>query len=188
MARRAQSPFFGMPPGHQLKPIGVDPSKGQMVEARLFQIQEIARIWQLPPVFVGDLSKGTFSNTEQQDLQLVKHLVGQWAKAFEDELTLKLYGWRRPTRRVKHNLDGLQRGDFKSRTEAMARAILTGQLKPNESRALENRPPAEGGDQLYVQQATVPLVSAGVGHNGGPPINDNEEDGADGGDNDEPKE
>jgi HK97 family phage portal protein len=184
MARKAQSPFFGMPPGHALKPIGFDPSKGQMVEARLFQIQEIARIWQMPPVFVGDLSKGTFSNTEQQDLQLVKHLIGQWAKAFEDELTLKLYGWKRPSRRVKHNLDGLQRGDFKSRTEAMARAILTGQLKPNEARSLEQRPPEEGGDQLYVQQATVPLVSAGVGHNGGPPINDNEEDGADGGDND----
>ena len=104
LARKAQSPFFGMPPGHQLKPIGIEPNKGQMVEARLFQIQEIARVWQLPPVFVGDLSKGAFSNTEQQDLQLVKHLIGQWAKCFEDECTLKLYGWRSPRRRVKHNL------------------------------------------------------------------------------------
>lgn len=188
LAKRGQDAFFGIPAGHDLKPIGFEPSKGQMVEARLFQIQEMARVWQMPPVFVGDLSKGTFSNTEQQDLQLVKHLVMQWACQFENELTLKLYGWRRPPRRVKHNLDGLQRGAFKDRTEALARAILTGQLTPDEARALENRPPMEGGDRLYVQQATVPLVMAGntvgqdpgIGGNGGPPLDDNQqEDGAD---------
>lgn len=185
LSKKEGRPFFGMPPGHTLKPIGIEPGKGQMVEARLLQIQEIARIWQLPPVFVGDLSKGTFSNTEQQDLQLVKHLVGQWAKQFEDELTLKLYGWRDSKRRVRHNLDGLQRGDFKSRTEALARSIMTGQLMPNEARALEGRPAAEGGDLLYIQQATVPLIDAGMGHNGGPPLDDSnsedqtEEDGAD---------
>ena len=174
MARKAGDNFFPMPAGHTLKPVGIEPGKGQMSEARLFQIQEMARIWQVPPVFVQDLSKGTFSNTEQQDLQLVKHLVGQWAKAFEDELTLKLYGWQNPARRVKHNLDALQRGDFKSRTEALARAINTGQLMPDEARALENRPPAEGGDRLYIQQATVPLTMAG--HNSGPPLNENDED------------
>lgn len=185
MAKKAGMPFFGMPPGHALKAIGVDPDKGQMSDARLFQIQELARIWQMPPVFVGDLSKGTFSNTEQQDLQLVKHLIGQWAKAFEDELTLKLYGWRNPRRRVKHNLDGLQRGAFKDRIEALARAILTGQLTPDEARALENRPPDPNGhgNKLYVQQATVPLgTMPGPGHNGGPPLDEEEEEeGADAG-------
>lgn len=184
-ARQSNLNFFGMPPGHSLKAVGIDPSKGQMVEARAFQIVEISRGWQMPPVFVQDLSKGTFSNTEQQDLWLAKHLVMQWAKAFEDELTLKLYGWRNPTRKVRHNLDGLQRGAFKERSEALARAIQTGQLTPNEARALEQRPPMEGGDRLYVQQATVPLTMAGAtagpgaGHNGGPPLDDNldEEDG-----------
>ncbi|MBB3035386.1 phage portal protein [Alteriqipengyuania lutimaris] len=171
-AKKENRAFFGLPPGHSLKSIGIEPGKGQMVEARLFQIQEIARVWQLPPVFLADLSKGTFSNTEQQDLQLVKHLVGQWAKQFEDQLTLKLYGWRNPERRVKHNLDGLQRGDFKSRVEAMARSILTAQMTPDEARALEGRPKADGGDRLYVQQATVPLTNAGMGHNGGPPLDE----------------
>lgn len=184
-AKQANLPFFGMPPGHKLSPVGFEPAKGQMTEARLFQVQEVARIWQMPPVFVGDLSKGTFSNTEQQDLQLVKHLVGQWAKAFEDEITLKLYGWRNPSRKAKHNLDGLQRGAFKDRIEALARAILTGQLMPDEARALENRPPDPNGQgsRLYVQQATVPLgTDPSIGHNGGPPINDQtKEDGADGG-------
>jgi HK97 family phage portal protein len=181
LAKKSNSNIFGMPPGHKLAPVGIDPSKGQMVEARAFQIIEISRGWQMPPVFVQDLSKGTFSNTEQQDLWLAKHLIMQWAKAFEDELTLKLYGWQNPTRRVRHNLDGLQRGAFKERSEALARAIQTGQLTPNEARALEQRAPMDGGDQLYVQQATVPLVmaGAGIGHNGGPWIDDNEEDAAD---------
>lgn len=183
MARTSGTSFFGMPPGYSLKSVGSDPDKGQMTEARLFQIQEIARSFQLPPVFLQDLSKGTFSNTEQQDLQLVKHLIGQWAKAFEDELNLKLYGWRDRKRRVKHNLDGLQRGDFKSRTESLARAIMSGQLMPDEARALEDRPPDPNGKgaQLYIQGATVPLGSAPIGHNGGPPLNDNEEEPADAG-------
>lgn len=183
-ARKAGTTFFGMPPGHALKPIGFDPAKGQMVEARLFQIQEIARIWQVPPVFVQDLSKGTFSNTEQQDLQLVKHLIGQWAVAFESELTLKLHGWKNPRRKVKHNLDGLQRGDFKSRIEALARSIMTGQLTPDEARALENRQPMPGGDRLYIQQATVPITMAGqiaAAKTPTPLDNDDEEDAADDG-------
>ena len=183
LAKTSNSPFFGMPPGHELKPLGFEPAKGQMTEARLFQIQEIARILQLPPVFLGDLSKGTFSNTEQQDLTLVKHLVGQWAKAFEDELNLKLYGWRNRPRRVKHNLDGLQRGVFKDRIEALARSIQTGQMTPDEARALEDRAPYPNGLGAvpYIQGATVPLGTAPVGHNGGPPLEtEAEEDNADG--------
>lgn len=181
IARKNNSNFFGMPPGHSLKPVGINPSDGQMVEARAFQIVEISRGWQMPPVFVQDLSKGTFSNTEQQDLWLAKHLVMQWAKAFEDELTLKLYGWRNPERRVRHNLDGLQRGAFKERSEALARAIQTGQLTPNEARALEQRAPMEGGDRLYVQQATVPLTMAGQTLDPAPQDNTDEEDAADAG-------
>jgi HK97 family phage prohead protease len=93
----------------------------------------------LPPAFLQDLSSGTFSNTEQQDLQLVKHLIAHWAKAFEDELNLKLFGQRRRAQYAEHNLDGIMRGDFKSRSKALARAIQTAQLTPNEARALENR-------------------------------------------------
>ncbi|MGE4339583.1 MAG: phage portal protein [Pigmentiphaga sp.] len=184
LAKKSGLPFFGMPPGHKLSPIGIDPAKGQMTEQRLFQIQEIARIYGLPPAFLQDLSKGTFSNTEQQDLQLVKHVIGQWAKAFEDELNLKLFGQRRRSRKVKHNLDGMQRGAFKDRIEGIARAIQTGQMTPDEGRALEDRPPdpSGAGAKLYIQGATVPLGTVpGVGHNGGPPLNDNEEEGADGG-------
>jgi len=162
LARQSGSPFFGMPPGHALKAIGIDPEKGQMTEARLFQNLEVGRLWGLPPVFLLDLSHGTFSNTEQQDLQLVKHLILHWAHEYENELRLKLYGQHSRGVYVRHNLDAIQRGDFKSRIEAIARGIQTSQLTPDEGRALENRGPKPGGDKLYIQGATVPIEMAGT--------------------------
>jgi HK97 family phage portal protein len=142
-----------------LTQVGFDPEKGQMTEARLFQIQEIARAYQLPPVFLQDLSRATFTNAEQQDLHLVKHLIGQWTAALEGEMNLKLFGRFSGARYVEHNLDGLMRGDFKSRIDGIARAIQTAQMTPNEARVLENRPKHKNpdADELLVQGATVVL-------------------------------
>jgi HK97 family phage portal protein len=158
-ARQNHRPIIPIPAGYELKPIGFDPEKGQMTEARLYQIQEIARVYQIPPVFLQDLSRATFTNAEQQDLHLVKHLIGQWAEAFEGELNLKLFGRMNNSRYVEHNLDGLMRGDFKSRIEGIARAIQTAQITPNEGRELENRPRHKNpaADELLVQGATVVL-------------------------------
>jgi HK97 family phage portal protein len=159
-ARVNNSKILPIPGGYKLEPVGIDPAKGQMTEARLYQVQEIARAWQLPPVFLHDLSKGTFANVEQQDLHLVKHLIGQWAKAFEAQATLKLYGRDKAgAAYVEHNLDGLMRGDLKSRIEAIGRGIQTSQLTPNEGRGLDNRPKHKNpmADELLVQGATVVL-------------------------------
>ncbi|WP_286160612.1 phage portal protein [Rhizobium sp. Root651] len=148
------------------------------VQPRRFQVEEIARAWQLPPVFLQDLSRATFSNAEQQDLHLVKHLIGQWTKALEDEINLKFFGRSGNGRYVEHNLDGLMRGDFKSRIEGLARAIQTAQITPNEARALENRPAMKDGNDLLVQGATVPLgqrpLDTGQGR-APPPANDNQD-------------
>lgn len=160
-AKDRRSPFFPIPPGYELKPVGFDPEKGQMTDARRFQTEEIARAYQLPPVFLQDLTRATFTNAEQQDLHLVKHLISQWAKAFETEVTLKLFGRGRGNRYVRHNLDGLLRGDFKSRIEGITRGIQTALLTPNEGRALDERPKHSNpaADELLVQGATVPLGS-----------------------------
>jgi HK97 family phage portal protein len=151
--------IFPIPPGYDLKPVGFDPDKGQMTDGRRFQVEEIARLYNLPPVFLQDLTHGTFSNTEQQDLHLVKHLVAQWAQAFEEEMNLKLFGQRNGGRYVEHNLDGLLRGDFKTRMDGLAASIQNALLTPNEARALDNRPAMPKGDDLMIQGATVPLGS-----------------------------
>lgn len=176
-AKDNSSPIMPIPAGHELKPVGFDPAKGQMTEARLFQIQEIARGYQMPPAFLQDLSKGTFSNVEQQDLHLVKHLIGQWSEALEGEMNLKLFGRDNATFYVEHNLDGLMRGDFKSRVEGIARAIQTAQMTPNEARALENKPKHSNpaADELLVQGATVVLGQQPVQSVAPPPADDNKD-------------
>lgn len=170
---------LAIPMGHKLEPLGSDPEKMQMVEVLRFMVEEVARVYSLPPVFLQDLTHGTMANTEQQDLHFVKHTLKRWVEQVEQELTLKLFG-RGSTRFVEFNLDGLLRGDFKTRMEGNARAIQTGQRTPNEVREKDNLPPMEGGDQLYIQGATVPLTESGqaaaAGADGGETGNGGQDD------------
>ncbi len=148
-----------IPTGHKLIPLGSDPEKMQMVESQRFAVEEIARIYMVPPTFLQDLTHGTHSNTEQQALQFVKFYAQRWIEQFEAELTLKLFG-RRSRRLVAFDVNGFLRGDYTTRMEGNARAIQTGQLTPNEARQMENREPKDGGDDLYIQGATIPLTQA----------------------------
>ncbi|MGO7300312.1 phage portal protein [Rhizobium ruizarguesonis] len=159
-AKGAGESVFPIPPGYDLTAVGLDPAKGQMIEARRFQVEEIARTYQLPPVFLQDLTRATFSNVEQQDLHLTKHLIGQWAKALEDEINLKFFGRSSGNRYIEHALDGLLRGDFKTRMEGYGIAIQNSIRTPDEVRKLENLP-SKGGEaeKLHIQGATVPLGS-----------------------------
>ena len=165
-----------LPMNHDIKPIGADPEKSQMVEAKRFQIEEIARIYSLPPVFLQDLTHGTFSNTEQQDLHLVKHTIRRWITQIEQELNLKLFGRDNNQTYVEFNVDGLLRGDFSSRMAGYATGIQNAILKPNEARAAENRPSDTMGDDLLIQGATVPLGSQQMAEEPTQPTNENTED------------
>jgi HK97 family phage portal protein len=165
-ARDSSVPIVQLPPGYELKPIGFDPEKGQMTDARRFEVEEIARIYNLPPVFLQDLTHGTFSNTEQQDLQLVKHLVAHWAQALEQEMNLK---FGKKNIYVEHNLDGLMRGDLLSRMQAHGQAVQNSIRTPNEVRELENLSPKPGGDDLMIQGATIPLKNSGQQQEPGTP-------------------
>lgn len=149
-----------LPTGHDLKPVGFNPGQGQMTEARIFQLQEVSRILNLPPVFLHDLSHGTYTNTEQQDLNLAKHTVSQWSELIEQELNAKLFGRVTRTRFAEFNLDGLLRGDFKTRMEGLARGVNSAIYTPDEARGFLNLPAKKGpASKLHIQGATVPLGS-----------------------------
>lgn len=152
-----------LPTGLEIKPLGTDAQKSQLLELKRFLIEEFARIYSIPPTFLQDLTHGTFSNTEQQDLHFVKHTLKRWVEAFEQEVNLKLFGREKPEFFVEMNMDGLLRGDFKARMEGYALGVQHAILKPNEVRQMENRPSEPGGDQLMIQGATVPLGSQGAG-------------------------
>jgi HK97 family phage portal protein len=181
-ARESSAPIVQLPPGYELKPIAFDPDKGQMTDGQRFAVEQIARLFNLPPVFLQDLTRATFTNSEQQDLHLVKHLVGQWAQALEEEMNLKLFGQRNGGRYVEHNLDGLLRGDFKTRADAVAALVQCAVYKPEEGRKYMGQEPSgnPAADKLYIQGATVPLEKSGEQPTGTPPpdTGDENDDGA----------
>ena len=146
-----------MPTGMTIQQIGTEPEKTQLVELQRFCIEQIARLYSLPPTFLQDLTHGTYSNTEQQDLHFAKHTVLHHVEQFEREVNLKIFGRRANSVCLELEMDGLLRGDFKTRMDGWARAVQGGILTPNEARESENYPPIEGGDKLFMQGATMPI-------------------------------
>ena len=155
-------PIMALPLGHELKSVGFSPEQMQLIELQRFSIEQIARIYSLPPIFLQDLTRSTFTNSEQQDLHFVKHTLKRWIEQAEQEMNLKLFG-RGSDEYVEFNVDGLLRGDFKTRMEAHATSIQNGIRTPNEVRDLENMSARDEGDDLMIQGATVPIKNQVIG-------------------------
>ena len=165
---RLKSPVLPIPEGFTLDKIGINPEDLASIDLQKWLVEQIARIYSLPPVLLQDMTKTTYANLEQSDIHLIKHTLHPHLVNIEQELDLKLFGFgRRDGRYVKHSLAGLMRGDYKTRMQGHSAAIGTGQLTPNEARSFEEREPLEGGDELYIQGAMVPLRLAMQGINYG---------------------
>ena len=152
--------------GMKYTPISVSPEQAQFLETRKFQINEIARIFRIPPHMIGDLEKSSFSNIEQQSLEFVKYTLDPWVIRFEQAITKTLLAQReKPTLFVKFNLEGLLRGDYVSRMNGYAVARQNGWMSANDIRELENLDridPEAGGDLYLVNGNMLPLGLAGV--------------------------
>lgn len=151
--------------GMKYTPIGIAPNEAQFLETRKFQINEIARIFRVPPHMVGDLEKSSFSNIEQQSLEFVKYTLDPWVIRWEQSIHRALLTKdEKDTMFVKFNVDGLLRGDYASRMNGYAVGIQNGFMSPNDVRELENmdRIPEElGGDRYLCNGNMTPLESAG---------------------------
>ena len=107
--------------GMKYTPISISPEQAQFLETRKFQIDEIARIFRVPPHMVGDLEKSSFSNIEQQSLEFVKYTLEPWIIRWEQSLNRALLSeTEKPDYFVKFNVDGLLRGDYQSRMNGYA--------------------------------------------------------------------
>lgn len=144
------------PAGHKLEKIGLDPATLQLLESKKWNLAEIARIFNLPPQFLQDLSYGTYSNTEQQSHNLVKFLLQPMVSNLERELNSKIFG-NDSDQYIKFNFGALQRGDFTSQINGLSRAVLAGIMTPNEARELLEYGKKENGDNLFMQGANQPL-------------------------------
>jgi HK97 family phage portal protein len=147
-------------------PITIAPEQAQFLETRKFQINEIARIFRVPPHMVGDLEKSSFSNIEQQSLEFVKYTLDPWVVRWEQSITRRLLSPdEKRTYYVKFNLEGLLRGDYQSRMNGYAIGRQNGWMSANDIRELENldRIPAEDGGDLYLINGNMlPLKDAGA--------------------------
>lgn len=152
--------------GMAYKPISISPEQAQFLETRKFQIDEIARIFRVPPHMVGDLEKSSFSNIEQQSLEFVKYTLSPWITRWEQAIHRALFSDVEKKRFfVRFNVEGLLRGDYKSRMDGYAVARQNGWMSANDIRELENldRIPAEDGGDLYLINGNMlTLAQAGA--------------------------
>lgn len=147
--------------GMKYTPISISPNEAQFLETRKFQIDEIARIFRVPPHMVGDLEKSSFSNIEQQSLEFVKYTLNPWVSRWEQALQRALLTEEEKGKYFfRFNVEGLLRGDYQSRMQGYATARQNGWMSANDIRELENidRIPAElGGDLYLVNGNMLPL-------------------------------
>lgn len=149
-----QTKNFGTPildQGVKYKQVGIAPEAAQMLQTRTFALQDIARIFNLPPHMLADLSRATFSNIEHQDIQYAKYSIRPSVKRYEQEMDRKLFFEDELGRyETKFNLNGLMRGDMTSRSNFYHNAVLDGWLSRNEVREMENMNRMDGlDDMLY---------------------------------------
>lgn len=151
--------------GMSYKTIGIPPNEAQFLETRKFQINEIARLYRIPPHLVGDLEKSSFSNIEQQSLEFVKYTLDPWVVRFEQSFQKALLlPDEKKTYFIKFNVDGLLRGDYQSRMNGYAIGRQNGWLSTNDIRRLEDMNPLskeEGGDLYLVNGNMTKLEDAG---------------------------
>ena len=152
--------------GMKYQQIGIPPEEAQFLETRKFQINEIARLYRIPPHMVGDLDKSSFSNIEQQSLEFVKYTLDPWVIRWEQSLqrSLLLPG-EKGKYFIKLNVDGLLRGDYQSRMNGYAVGRQNGWFSANDIREMENMNPIsdeEGGNLYLINGAMTKLADAGA--------------------------
>lgn len=152
--------------GAKYNPTGVDPEKSQLLEARRYQLLEVARPWRVPPHKVGDYSQAHLANLEASNQDYLNTALMQWIVRFEQQAALKLFS---PAERkagfyVEHTVEALLRGNLLARYQAYEIAIRNGWISRDEVRRKENMAPigeAKGGGKYTVQLNLTDLAKVG---------------------------
>lgn len=139
--------------GMKYQSISIPPNDAQFLDTRKFQLNEIARIFRVPPHMIADLERATFSNVTQMSLEFVLYTLNPWLVRFEQGFNKALFNeTERRNYFVKFNVDGLLRGDYETRMRGHQIALQSGWMNVNEVRELEdmNKIPAEEGGDIYM--------------------------------------
>lgn len=160
--------------GMKYVPISISPNEAQFLETRKFQIDEIARIFRVPPHMVGDLDKSSFSNIENMSREFVTYTLSPWMVRWEQSLfRMLLSADEKKNFFFRFNADGLLRGDYASRMQGYSVGIQNGFMSPNDVRQLEDLdliPDELGGNKYMVNGNMVDLKNVGAAYSGRPAI------------------
>jgi HK97 family phage portal protein len=148
--------------GMKWESVSLSPQDIELLASRQFQISEICRWYGVPSVMVNDTSSTTVwgSGIEQIVAGFYKITLRPILEKIEASIVANLI--QLPSREVEFDFNALTRGDTKTRYESYRTGIQGGFLMPDEARAQEGLPPAEGGNKLYMQGATVPITDTGI--------------------------
>ena len=137
--------------GVKFKPIAMPLADAAFIESRNFSVQEIARIFRVAPHLIGDLSRSTYSNIEQQSLEFAKYSLTPYLINWEQELNRKLLTTKeQATHFCKFRTAELLRSDANSRADYYRKLFEVGALSPNEIRLMEDMNKIENGDEHFV--------------------------------------
>jgi HK97 family phage portal protein len=130
----------------------IPPNDAQFLETRTFQVQDIARIFNIPPHKLAELSHATFSNVEEQERQYVGDCLQPWLENWEQELEYKLFlPEEHGEYQIRFNVDVLLRGNTQARGEFYSKLFNIGVYNQNEIRTFENMPTiGEAGNSYYI--------------------------------------
>ncbi|MCZ8518876.1 phage portal protein [Paenibacillus caseinilyticus] len=139
----------------------------QFIETRKLNRDEICGLFRVPPHMIANLERSTNNNIEHQGIEFVMHTLMPYLTRFEQAANWKLFTpeERRAGYYVKFNVDGLLRGDYKSRQEGLAIQRQNGAINVDEWRALEDRNPTEDGSgKVYLVNGNmIPASMAAAG-------------------------
>lgn len=150
--------------GVKYQSISIPPEDAQMLQTRSFQIQEIARIFRVPPHLLMDSEKSTSwgSGLEQQNLAFLTYTLRPYLVRMEQVMARALFSAaERETMTIEHSVEGLLRADSKARADFYSVMVQNGLMTRNEVRAKENWQPMAGGDVLTAQVNLAPLEKLG---------------------------
>ena len=152
--------------GMKYQQIGIPPEEAQFLETRKFQLDEIARLYRIPPHMIGDLEKSSFNNIEQQSMEFVKYTLDPWVIRWEQAMQKALFlPEEKKQYFLKFNVNGLMRGDYESRMTGYSIGRQNGWLSANDIREMEDMNPVpdeEGGNLYLVNGSMTKLKDAGA--------------------------
>jgi len=157
--RRSHRPgiLFG---GATFQKTGVNPNESQFIESRQFAVEEIARIFRVPPSMIGVTTPGamSYASVEANNLAFLVHSLTPILAKVEAEYSVLLAG----RAFIRFSTAGLLRGDIQARNASYQSGLNNGYLSVNDVRRFEDMSPIEGGDTYRVPLMNIDITAANL--------------------------